>query len=203
MLTQYATCRRCSAKAERIRTQVVDRTDPVGLYDPVICARSDTSSVVQGPPCRMSAGKGVMMTRGNDVVVAVPLTQFRHQFGTNLSGCTRHQNALHTLSLRRCALPCPLDHEIAAVDIQRRPGDVGGSIGGRKATSSATSKGSPKRLIGKPVGVCLGPLGADGRPLPSRYRSGPGQTAMTVMPYPATSLARWRVKPRMPALAAV
>ena len=49
----------------------------------------------------------------------------------------------------------PLNHEIATVDIQRRAGDVGGSIRSQKSHQLGDFKGLSQALDREVVGVCL------------------------------------------------
>ena len=53
------------------------------------------SRVVQGPACRIVGGQGRTVTRGNDIFVAIPLSQFGNQFRADLSGRARNQYSLH------------------------------------------------------------------------------------------------------------
>ena len=72
----------------------------------------------------------------------------------------------------------------------------------RNATSSATSSGVPRRLMGKPFAYAL-TRSSEIVVLTISVSMRPGQTAFTVIPWVAASLAMCRVKPSMPAFAAV
>lgn len=92
-------------------------------------------------------------------------------------------------------------HELAAVDVERGPGDEGRALRREEDHGSAISAGSPSRRTG--MASATRRVSSGVRTFNTRSVAVvPGATAFTVMPSAPTSSARWRVKPMTPAFAA-